>query len=255
MEVPQVSKGQLKYLQSLKLKKYRQKYGSFLVEGRKAVKEILIDNLLIIKSLYALDEWLGQHQDIYKAKNTAIYRVDERGLKSISSQMVPDQVILECEIPAYTPPDPSSGWVLFLDGIRDPGNLGTIIRSADWFGVRHIVMAPGTVDCYNPKCIQSTMGSIARCQLSWYSFAELIGLVPGHTIILADANAKPVTSWSPVSRAILVIGSESHGISPEYYTYPHTAVAIPKAPGSQAESLNAAMACTVLLALLTTQRD
>ncbi|MCB0665431.1 MAG: RNA methyltransferase [Saprospiraceae bacterium] len=250
MEVPQVSKGQLRFLQSLKLKKYRQKYGSFLVEGRKAVSEILTDNVLTVKSLYAIAEWIVEQSHLLETKNIPLYQVDPRGLKQISSQKTPDQVVIECQIPEPPLPSLESGWLLFLDGLNDPGNLGTIIRSADWFGVSHIVMTPGTVDCYNPKCIQSSMGSIGRIPLHYLSIQTLKEFLPRHPILLADASGTPVADIDVPDGGILVIGSESHGISNDIYQFEHLAVSLPKAAGSRAESLNAAMAATALLAIL-----
>jgi TrmH family RNA methyltransferase len=250
MEIPSASKSQIKLLQKLKLKKYRQSYGSFVAEGRKVVAEILADNLLVVKSLYATETWWQENLAVWKSKPNCCFLLSSDQLSSISSFRTPDNVIVVCEIPEVVLPDEVTGWLLFLDGISDPGNLGTIIRTADWFGISDVVMSPGTVDFLNSKCIQATMGSIGRIKLHHSDFTKIRAKYPLQPVLLADSRGAPPDSLK-VRSAILVIGSESHGISTEIRDQPHELVGIAKHPFSKAESLNAAIATASLLTLLS----
>ncbi|MCB0686510.1 MAG: RNA methyltransferase [Saprospiraceae bacterium] len=251
MELPQVSKSQIKFLQSLKLKKYRQKYGSFLVEGRKAVDEILKDNGLKIKSLYAVAPWFEKTEPQYLSNIYQQHTISDHILKQISTLTTPDQVIIECEIPTEKAPDSNAGWVLFLDGISDPGNLGTIIRTADWFGINYVCMAPGTVDVFNPKCVQATMASIGRLNFYYGDLKQISEVLIDHPVLIADMSGEPIQKVVSSSPAVVVIGNESHGVSTDILENPdYRKVAISRAPESRAESLNAAVACAAILSIL-----
>ena len=255
MAAPPVSKNQIKYLQSLKLKKYRQKYDSFIVEGRKVVGEALQGKFLKIKALYATLQWISDPKNKTDTQNIPVYLLSEPLLKKVSSLVTPDQVMAECAIPPFKAPQADgTGWIIFLDAISDPGNLGTIIRTADWFGVNQLVLAPGTADCYNPKCVQASMGSVTGMSLAYLNFQALLEYLPQHPIYIATMLGTSAAKLINPQPGILVIGSESHGISEEILQYPHRKISIPKAPSSQAESLNAAMATTALLSLLTLSR-
>lgn len=224
------------------------------MEGRKAVAEVIRDNVLEIKSLYALDIWFENHLHLYMARNIPLYQISEQSIKQVSSLTTPDQVIIECRIPSGDIAEPLSGWILYLDGIADPGNLGTIIRTADWFGIEHVFMAHGTVDCFNPKCVQATMGSIGRIALNYLEFPKLRHLAKDHPIILAAAGGLPVKDLVIERPAIIVIGSESHGITQSILLTAHARlISIPKANHSKADSLNAAIATAALLSVLTSK--
>ncbi|MBK8504477.1 MAG: hypothetical protein IPL46_21090 [Saprospiraceae bacterium] len=155
-------------------------------------------------------------------------------------------------MPLPVAPTYSGNWILYLDGVSDPGNLGTILRSADWFGVEHVILSHGSVDCFNPKCIQASMGSIGRVTVNYLDFDQLPGLLPeGIPVYLAESAGADVHTLKIDNPSILVIGSESHGVSKAMYRKNVISVAIPRHAQSQAESLNAAMAATALLALLS----
>ncbi|NND07652.1 MAG: RNA methyltransferase [Saprospiraceae bacterium] len=247
------SKSKLKFLQSLKLKKYRQKYQTFLVEGRKVILEILKDNNLKIKSLYAENRWIDTHQDILRNLDIHVCAVSAPELKKISSLNNADQVCAEVQmIDADQTPLSVDGWLLYLDGISDPGNLGTIIRAADWFGVKAVCFGAGCADLYNPKSLQATMGSFAHVPAVSISAFELHAKADGKVWYLAELEGKPVNSIvPPASGGIIAIGSESHGITNEVRAIPHIGITIPKRPGAAAESLNAALATAIILNQLT----
>ncbi len=157
---------------------------------------------------------------------------------------------------AETPPPPQinfeqlTGTVLMLDGIRDPGNLGTIIRTADWFGVEAIFCSTDCVDCFNPKVVQSAMGSLFRIPVLYGSMKEFINeskIKGGYFVIGASLQGTLGLPTSAGSKKALVIGSESHGLSPEVLQLVDSNITITKAVKSDAESLNAAVACGILL--------
>ncbi len=250
MNIPQVSKGQIKYLQTLKLKKYRQKYGCFVAEGRKVVDEIIRDNHLKINSLYGLSSWIEAHQQLLNDRMIPYFGMESPQLKQVSSFTTPDMVIIECRIPDPQPIKTPRSWLIYLDGLKDPGNLGTILRSADWFGIGDVILSPGSVDCYNAKSVHASMGSLGRLGVHYLEFGTLRSQFPHLPIVLADAAGRPCNELDLQPPGILVIGSESHGISGDIRRFDHHRLAIPKHPESRVESLNAAMATIALLALL-----
>src|SRR3954470_6983387 len=170
-----ISKNEIKYIQSLSHKKTRDEEAVFIAEGAKLVNELLNSNIAI-KKIYALQEWGDNH---LHADNITI--ISEAELEKISGQQTPNQVLAIVEKKKITRElQLKENITLVLDGIQDPGNLGTIIRIADWFGIKQIVAAIDTADIYNPKVVQSTMGSIIRVDV-WYK---------DHTTFLNDAEVK-----------------------------------------------------------------
>jgi TrmH family RNA methyltransferase len=233
-------KNELKYIQSLCQKRQRQEERRFLAEGNKLVGEML-DSAYPVYRIYATAEWAERHPG-----HTAITNVVTEGeLERISQLQTPNEVlaIAEQRLPSGKP-DLSKDITLVLDGIQDPGNLGTIIRIADWFGISQIIASEDTVEWFNPKVIQSTMGSFLRVQ-GWYqSLPEVLeqASVPVYGALLSgdDMYALP-----PLRSGMLVIGNESKGIRPDVLPFISHAVTIPRMGG--AESLNAAVATGILL--------
>jgi len=249
MEIREASKNQIKFLQSLKLKKYRQKYGSFILEGRKVVQEVLRDKVLVVRALYAEVDWLSLNESLVRDLDIPVYSCSSKQMQQVSSFKVSDAVLVECAIPEIAEIR-DKGWFLFLDGLSDPGNLGTILRTADWFGVSEVILSKGSVDCYNAKCVQAAMGSIGRIHVSYLSFEELIKQFPQKPIyIAATGGCHPMKINSQAG--ILVIGSESHGVSKEVFVQNSQVVAVQQHPDSRVESLNAAIATASLLTILT----
>lgn len=157
-------------------------------------------------------------------------------------------------IPSFLPASqlPVSEWILYADGINDPGNLGTIIRTCHWFGVKHIVIGAGTASPYNPKTVQSTMGSLAA--VSFYTAAPADIFALGHPIYTADMQGNPADEMRGVLPGIIVMGSESHGISPSWLSNDNSIVSVfirPADPGHRPESLNVAVAAGIILQALT----
>ena len=238
-----LSKNELKYIQSLCQKKQRQEEGLFIAEGTKLVDELLQSNYRL-KKLYALDEWAQNYKG-----SVPVTVITEIELAKISGLQTPNQVlaIAEQRIPAADP-GLANQLTLVLDGIQDPGNLGTIIRIADWFGIQQVVASSDTVELYNPKVIQSTMGSFIRVHFWYRPLKEFLAnaTIPVYGALL---NGKNMHNEPPVTEGLLVIGNESKGISKELLPYVSHPITIPRLGG--AESLNAAVAAGIIVSHLT----
>ena len=245
-----LSRSQSKLIASLRIGKYRSEEGLFVVEGVKMVGELLASNFEI-KTVFATQAWIaGKHlpPDRYLVD---IEEINEAELKKISVLTTPNQVLAVAYVKTYRNPGFLAGeWVLALDQIRDPGNMGTIIRTADWFGISRIVASIGTVDLWNPKVVQSSMGSIFRMPVHYVDLAtyleEAQKLAP---VYGAFMEGNPIGDKLHGKQGVLVIGSESHGISPEIEFLITQKVTIPSAISDdkgRAESLNASLATAIL---------
>ncbi|MBI2272897.1 MAG: RNA methyltransferase [Bacteroidetes bacterium] len=238
-----LSKNELKYIQSLCQKKQRQEERLFLVEGAKLVEELLQTGLNVRK-IYALPVWAEKHSHLPQ-----LTEITEEELEKISNLQTPNQVLALVEQPApAAEPVLANQLTLVLDTIQDPGNLGTIIRIADWFGIYQVVASMDTVELYNPKVIQSTMGSYARVQVCYRPLADLLSAatVPVYGALLNGQNMYEV---APLKEGILLIGNESKGIQADLLSFVSHPITIPRLGG--AESLNAAVAAGIIISHLT----
>lgn len=243
-----LSRSQISYIRSLQVKKNRQKFGQFLLEGDKIVREILPLARLQVLALFALPEWIQKHDRLLSQYPGL--RIEDLGpgqLEQISTQGAPNQVLALAEIPEISgPPDPGTGLVLALETIQDPGNLGTILRIADWFGLKGGVCSPDCADLYHPRTIQSSMGSFARlefCPAPLETFLEKYRDLPSFAATLQGEDYR---IFGRQTRGILLIGNESRGLSRELTAYCRHRVRIPGL--GEAESLNAAVAAGILCA-------
>ena len=238
-----LSKTELKYIQSLAQKKYRQQENLFIAEVPKVIEEALNSPFATIKKIFALKDWVSAN-DKYN-KSTEIVTIDEIELERISQLKTPNQVVALIEIPW------SEGFIfekkktaLALDGIQDPGNMGTIIRIADWFGIKQIICSEDCADIYNSKVVQASMGSIFRTEVFYTNLPEW--LKQQNAIIYGAAlDGKPLKSFKKIEPGILVIGNESKGIRPEVMQQVQQKITIEKI--GEAESLNAAVATGIIL--------
>jgi len=212
-----LSKNKLKYIQSLKQKKFRQKYNKFIVEGDKMAKEILINKVITIDSVFATPSWLKMNEKAIKLPLNKTITVSERELKQMSNLKAPNQVLIVADQLGldWDPKQVNESLSLYLDEIQDPGNLGTILRIADWFGIPNIFLSKGCAELYNPKVVQSTMGAFLRVN----------------------------------SLQVDVVGNESKGISPAVQKQLTARIAIPAGSSTGAESLNAAVATGIICAM------
>ncbi len=238
-----LSKAQIKYIQSLQRNKYRHQYQQYLAEGAKIVPELIIAGAKITQ-LFALPEWIEANSALLKQHALAAEPITADELQQASALSSPNQVIALVDIPPIDTVPTPTGLSIALDAVRDPGNLGTIVRTADWFGIKRVYCSTDCVDIYNPKTVQSTMGSIVRVEVIYTDLEVLFKEHKQIPVFAADMNGASLYSTHLPSEGILLIGSESHGISPSLapYTLPIT---IPRFGG--AESLNAAMAAGIIL--------
>ena len=237
-----VTKSELKYIQSLSDKKVRLETGCFIAEGVKLVGEMIAAGYPL-KAVYALDSWASPDTSI------EVTRVEPFELEKMSLLQTPNQVLAVAMMPQKPKEIDIAGQLtIVLDGIQDPGNLGTIIRTADWFGIGQIVASEDTADVYNPKVIGATMGSFMRVQVSYKNLADWLPTVkiPVYGALLEGENV--FTTKAP-KQGLLVIGSEGKGIRENIIDFITHPVTIPKSGG--AESLNAGIAAGIIVAQLT----
>lgn len=235
-----ISKNRIKFIRSLQQKKFRDESGQFLIEGEKNVKEALTWKNDSILAVYHTTSF---RLDFPVSDQIEIEEVTEQELKQLSSLNTPNKVVALCK--KWDQPIASHlDFVLALDGVQDPGNLGTLIRLADWFGVKQLLCSPNTVDCFNPKVIQATMGSLFRVSIaytdlkSYFSTAKL----PVYGALL---NGENVYGLSLKAKGILLLGNEGNGISDELIPLITNPITIPRF--GEAESLNVSVAGGILL--------
>ena len=243
-----LSKNQIKSLRALQRKKERLNTGFYVVEGKKIVHEI-IDSTDDWVELYATKSWLEQYPKYVSLEN--VFEITDKDLAQVSSFKTPNEVMLLLKQKAEVDflEVHSTDIVLALDGIKDPGNMGTIIRLADWFGVGHILCTTDSVDQYNPKVVQSAMGSIRRVNLHYGDLANMLSQLDSHKIYACDLNGSSIYDTSFKEKAILIMGSESHGISKEVRNIVDITVTIPSVSNTGIDSLNVASAAAISLSL------
>jgi len=232
-----LSKSQIKLITSLKQKKYRQQHNFFVVEGVKAITELLQSNLELHK-LYTTQSFN------INSKDEVI--ISETDLKRISFLTTPNKALAVFKLPEQKPID-NSGLIVALDSIRDPGNLGTIIRLCDWFGVKELICSKETVDCFNPKVIQATMGSITRVHVSYIDLGFFLSTVK-LPVFGAFMEGENVYKASLPKQGVLVMGNEANGVSEKIEAMITKKISIPRFGDLKVtESLNVATATAVLL--------
>jgi len=245
-----LSNNQQKLIAALQVKKYRQKYSKFVVEGEKMVGELLRQTRLPLVSIFGLERWAEEHAALLKPYLQIFNPITEAELKKISALTTPNQVLAIAELPDEAP---NMGlWqtarCFYLDGIQDPGNLGTILRIADWFGLPAVFCSPDCVDAYSSKVVQASMGAIFRIHTQEIVLSALVAQVPALPVLGAVFGGENLFHTTLPSHGLLVIGNEGRGISPETAGLLTHRLTIPRHPQGQAESLNAAVAAGILAA-------
>lgn len=240
-----LSKNKIKYIKSLQIKKYRKLHQAFLVEGEKIIKELLLSNFNTL-AIYGTFEFLSKNQAFLKS-NLEVIEVSEKELTQVSSLKTNVSALAIVQIPEKKEVTfQKKDLVLILDNIQDPGNLGTIIRTADWYGLSQIICSKDSVELYNPKVIQATMGSFLRVRIH---FEDLTYFFEKHHILFdkiygayLEGENLHKTKFSNKNVA-LVLGNESQGIRPEYRKWITNPLTIPSF--GQAESLNVGIATAI----------
>ena len=248
-----LSKNKIKHFRSLRLKKYREKYGEYLVEGEKIIKELIYGKYPFVKQLIATQQWLKDNYKDTVYPPEVILIASKYELSKISSFKTPGEVIAVLHIPEQTINKAAiiNDISLVLDKIQDPGNLGNIIRIADWFGIKNIFCSHDCTDCFNPKVVQATMGAIMRINVYYVNLKDLLEeyiSVPGFTIYGTFLDGESIYDKDLGKRALIVMGNESRGISKSYAPFITTRLYVPKyehQPGS-AESLNVSAATAIV---------
>lgn len=234
-----ISKNQVKYIHQLEQKKYRKREGLFVAEGTKVVGDLLKYHQP--EALFATDEW--------KAPDGISYTiVTEEELRRISFLQHPQQVLGLFPIPPQTTATNIGGaLVLALDGVQDPGNLGTIIRIADWFGIETIICSEDTADAWNPKVIQATMGSIARVNIIYTNLLDFLDTLPPDFPIYGTLlDGENIYSEPLSEEGLIIMGNEGNGISEAVRTKINRKLLIPDFhQGETADSLNVAIATAI----------
>ncbi len=234
-----ISKNQLKIITSLSQKKYRQKHKLFIAEGVKVVSELL-NSTFEIDTLFATDDYQTKHS------SGKIIRISDKDLQKISNLKSPNKVVGLFKIPEEKSPQ-SKGLIVALDAVNDPGNLGTIIRLCDWFGVSQLVCSKDTVDCYNQKVVQASMGSLTRISVNYLDLETYLKDSKLPTFI-ADMDGENVYTTKLPKEAILIMGNEANGVSNEIKSLIKNKISIPRFGKTQeTESLNVATATAILL--------
>ncbi|HVT84909.1 MAG TPA: RNA methyltransferase [Chitinophagaceae bacterium] len=237
-------KSKLKYIQSLGQKKPRDEAGVFVAEGPKLVKELLETKGVTFIEIFGTREWVEENQKLLTNNN--VEEIKEKELELISQLTSPNKVLaIVKKFDVGQKIVTKQTITLALDTIQDPGNLGTIIRTADWFGIEQIVCSRDCADVYNPKVVQATMGSIARVKVFYVDLEKWLVQQKDIRIYAAVLDGQDVTVMKKINEGIILIGNESKGISDEILKLANVKITIPKK--GRAESLNAAVAASIIL--------
>ncbi|MBR5080890.1 MAG: RNA methyltransferase [Bacteroidales bacterium] len=242
-----LTKNTIKQIASLRQQKFRKELGLFVVEGRKMTKELLHSDFETV-GLYATEAFLSDHPSFADAET-----VSEVQMEQMSGQDTPPGILAVVKIPQQGEIRTSSRLVLALDGIANPGNMGTLIRTAEWFGIHNVVCSSDCVELWNPKVVQATMGSLFRVKVWATNLADYLqkAKTEGKAVYGALLEGEDLFQMRAKPEGILVIGSESHGIRADVLPYITHPITIPRAGGSVTESLNAAVAGAILMAEMT----
>ncbi len=234
-----ISKNQFKLITSLSQKKYRQKHKLFIAEGVKVVQELL-NSSFDVETLFCTDDF---SLDISEEK---IVRISENDLKKVSNLKSPNKVLGVFKIPEQKILK-NKGLIIALDAINDPGNLGTIIRLCDWFGIDDLICSNDTVDCYNQKVVQASMGSLTRVSIKYLDLNKYLSVTNLPTFI-ADMDGDNVYKTSLPNEGVLIMGNEANGVSDRIKELITNKISIPRFGNVQeTESLNVATATAILL--------
>jgi len=243
-----LSKSQISLLKSLQHKKERKENGLFLVEGYKSVIEFL-NSPYQIEAIYHTASFDPKMLNLSQKIN--LYNISVTDAEKISSLKTPQELIALIKIPAHSTLDNQKlkqKFSLVLDGIQDPGNMGTIIRTADWFGINDIICSEDTVDAYNPKVVQASMGSLSRVNVHYVDLGSMLTKV-GLPVYGAMLNGENIYQTKFGDEGLIVMGNEGNGPRPEVERLISKAVTIPRA--GKAESLNVGIATALFCSEIT----
>ena len=243
-----LTKNTIKKVASLKQQKFRKELGLFVVEGRKMVEELLQSDFEV-EGLYATEELLSENSSIFStAESVTVVQMQQ-----MSSLDTPPGILAVVRIPEQSNLQTHSRFILALDDIANPGNMGTLIRTAEWFGISDVVCSMDCVELWNPKTVQATMGSLFRVKMWKTDLVDFLKQIQaqGKAVYGALLEGENLFQLREKPNGIIVIGSESHGIKKEVLPYITHPVTIPRVGDSMTESLNAAVAGAIIMAEMT----
>ena len=238
-----IGKNTIKWVHSLEMKKNRKREGLFVAEGPKVVGDLL--SRFRLHSVFATDEWTGGDSI---GADVRLERVDDDTLRRLSFLQHPQQVVAVMEMNKEEKVEVDADRLtIMLDGVQDPGNLGTIIRIADWFGIDSIICSPDTADAYNPKVVQATMGSLGRVSVTYSPLVPLLSSLPADMPIYGTLlDGKDIYQKELTRHGVIIMGNEGNGISEEVRAMVTHPLLIPRfRQGESAESLNVAVATAI----------
>lgn len=241
-----VSNNIIKLVASLDKSKSRKESGLFKAEGSKCAGDIL--GYFPLRYLIATCDWIESHQEQASLYRDVLYQAAPAEMKRMSHLSTASDVIAVCEIPQYDDTLPEHGLIMALDTVQDPGNLGTIVRACDWFGVRHIVCSQDTVDIFNPKAVMSTMGALARVKVTYGCLSDILSRYKG-AVYGTFLDGETIYKAELSSDGIIVLGNEGNGISDKVAQLCNCRLFIPPYPAGAptSESLNVGVAAAVVL--------
>lgn len=242
-----ISNNQLKYIKSLHQPKFRQMYENFMAEGDKVVMQLLSSNKFEMELIAATTHWIENHNHVLRSINDKVYELEPHQMEKITALKTATDVIavLKKSEVVFNNSLIENGFSFYLDGVQDPGNVGTIIRVADWFGFKAVIKSEDSVDFYNPKVVQATMGSIGNVNLFSINRSDLGSInVP---LLLTDMKGENLSSIKKISKAIIVLGREGSGVSDQVWSIANKKIiSILGSESSNAESLNVSIAAGII---------
>lgn len=242
-----ITKNTIKQIASLRQQKHRKELGLFIVEGRKMTEELLHSDFETV-GLYATEAFHAEYPSLSNAEI-----VSEMQMEQMSGLDTPPGILAVVKIPQQGEIKTRSRLILALDGIANPGNMGTLLRTAEWFGIRDVVCSSDCVELWNPKVVQATMGSLFRVKVWTTDLVAFLSKAKneGKAVYGALLEGENLFQLKEKPEGIIVIGSESHGIRKEVLPYITHPITIPRIGDSKTESLNAAVAGAIIMAEMT----
>lgn len=241
-----ITNNQIKFVKSLHQRKFRQKYNNFIAEGDKIAQEILQNSIYNISNVFATQDWIDRNSTLVEPCKHLVVETSNSEMSKISNFKTasPVLIVLEKKSEKVNYDIFNEGHAIYLDDVQDPGNLGTIIRIADWFGVKSIIRSKGCADYYNPKVIQSTMGSFINIGLYTEDFDLLKS--KNHKTVGAVMHGESISGFTWPEKTLLIMGNEGKGICSAIHQKIDYHVTIPGNENRVADSLNVGMAAGIL---------
>ena len=245
-----MTNNKIKKIQSLRYQKYRKKYGQFILEGKRLIQCAIESKIKIFKILYT-DVFAESNKTWFRTSNKQLFEnINEKNFQKISNTKSPSGIAAVCELPEELNPNMKMNRWIYLDKISDPGNMGSLIRSASWFGLNNVALSTGCVDPYNPKVLRSGMG--AHFNIDIHNNIPITQFCKTHTIISSQKKGKDLWKFKFPKKCVIVLGNEAHGHTIENQKYFHENITIKKL--GSGESLNVSVAGAILFHHLTVNK-